>query len=545
VYATIDETARRGLHRRVARTLDQLFPERPSLGATIARHFDAAGFADDALARYVPAVRFALDVFAQGEAVALASRALELCSHAGDRFALHRLREEGAARAGDVTTRRLDCTAMIEVAQELADEELLGDALSRMIAFCRHRSASDDQAIFIAQLRALSDRTASPRWALAAALASADLHISRSNFRAAEAALLEAEPLVGPVAGDTLGFEYWYMRAFVGAWIDPHQARAALGFAQSRVAGDRMRTSRALRVEALIAEVEGDARTLRRVAAQLLELCVTTGDIEGQATAHRNLANAAWALFDVAADRVHTSEALHLFERVQKPQAIAAVILHRGVCAQQFGDFAAADADYAEAQSIWESLGQFGNACTALSNRSFLASFRGDPASARDLAIEALELAHERGLEREGIYSLEALGVAERDLKMFAEARLHLEAALDWRRERDPRTMLEGLIEIVPVYLALGEFGAARSAAGALLEGIDRDRSLVPFPVHALSVAAAAYAASGESERASALRSEAEALLRELAERIDEGPSRAGYLSLPVHRAAAEGGARS
>jgi hypothetical protein len=50
-------------------------------------------------------------------------------------------------------------------------------------------------------------------------------------------------------------------------------------------------------------------------------------------------------------------------------------------------------------------------------------------------------------------------------------------------------------------------------------------------------VAASAYAAAGRPERADDLRAEARALLRELAARIADEPSRKGYLAHRGHRA--------
>ena len=536
VYDAIDDAARRGLHRRVARVLEALFADRPALSGTVARHFDAAGLAGEAVARYLLAVRHALDVFAQDEAIALATRALEICSDARERFELHRLRQEGGARAGDVALRRVDCAAMTEIALDLRDDDLLGTALGRSITLYRHLSESDAEAACIAELRALGERTAAPRWSVEAALAQADLDISRSNFRGAEAILHPAEAVVETLADDALAFDYWYMRTFAAAWTAPPRARTYLESAKARVRDSRTRAARALRVEALIAEVESDARALRRVATELLEVCSDIGDIEGQATAHRNLANAAWSLFDVAADSEHTGRALALFERVQKPQAIAAVILHRGVFAQQFGEFAAAEADYRTARSIWESLGQSGNACSAMANLALLASFRGEHGAARALALEAVAFARERHLELEESNALEYLGVVERELGMYEQARDHIEAALRWRRERDPRTVVEGLIEIVPVYLALGEPERALAAATELLDGLAGDPSRVNFPAQALAVAASAYAAAGSQARANELRSEAQAVLRERAGRIEDEQRRNGYLALPVHR---------
>jgi tetratricopeptide (TPR) repeat protein len=255
------------------------------------------------------------------------------------------------------------------------------------------------------------------------------------------------------------------------------------------------------------------------------------------------LASAAWYLFDVEAEREHADRALELFERIQKPNAVAGIYCHRGNSALRFGDFAQAEADFSRARSIWEAIAIPGNACNATRCLSSLAWFRGEYARCRELATEALAEAREHRLQREEMGAMNQLGVAERELGLFAPAREHLEASLQWYRERDPRQVLEGLIELIPLYLGLGERDRAVAAAAELLAGIARDVTCVTFPAQALSAAAAAYAAAGDLDRSVALEAEARALVYELAARIDDEASRRGYLGLPVHRAIVSGGA--
>jgi DNA-binding SARP family transcriptional activator len=539
VYASIDETARRWLHRRVGKTLEQLFSERVSLSATIARHFDAAGFAEEAVARYLPAVRHALDVFAQGDAIALATRALELCTDSRDRFELHRLREEAAARAGDGPARRRDCTSMQAIARAADDAELLGVALYREFMLSLQLGERDEAANAIAELSTLGERAGSVRWAVEAAVAEGRLHIDRSDHATAETVLARVEALLGALDPNesALAFEYWSERAFNAAWTDVPNARGFLEYAQRCIGTDRILAARALRIEAQIADIDGDARSLRRTATQMLEIYRDIGDLEGQATAHRNLASAAWYEFDVVANYEHTARALDLFERVQKPNAIAALYYHRGNSELILGDFEKARADLSQARDIWQSLSTPGNASSAMSSLACLASLHGDPDEARAFALDALALASENGLGREKANALDQLSVAEHALGMLDAAREHLEAAIAWRRDRDPRQVLEGLTELIPLSLDLGRVDAAVAAAGELLEALAEDPTRVSFPAIAVDVAAAAYAAAGRPERADELRAKARALLRELAARIADEPSRRGYLALRGHRA--------
>jgi len=150
--------------------------------------------------------------------------------------------------------------------------------------------------------------------------------------------------------------------------------------------------------------------------------------------------------------------------------------------------------------------------------------------------MEALDLARKHHLEREEMGALNQLGVAERDLGMFELAREHLEVSMQWYRDRTPSQVLEGLIELIPLYLATGEGERAVAAADELLAGLEQESNAVTFPAQARSWAAAAYEAAGDLEGAGALKAQARALVYELAGRIEDETSRRGYLELAVHR---------
>jgi DNA-binding SARP family transcriptional activator len=535
VYGGVEAPLRRGLHRRIAKTLDQLFPERPSLCASVARHFDAAGFGDEAVARYLPAARYALDVFAQAEAIELASRALELCSDARTRFELHSLREEAAARAGDVSTRSADCTSMRELAGALGDDDLIGSALCRTIEMLSQRAELAGQIHFIGELHELGRRLGSRRWAVEAALAQARLHAARAAYAAVRTVLGDIEPLVAGL-DDALLFEYWYLCASTSAIDAPERTRVALARARLYEGGARMRKARLLRVEANLAYWQDDAAGLLRAGTQLLALYLEVGDLEGQALAHLHLAASAVGRLEVAAHREHIGHALALSQRVQKPQLIATVISRRANFEFRLGNFAAAERDHLEARSLSEWAGRCGSSCSSQVNLALVASYRGDQAGARALALDALSYALDHGLERERYHALEQLGRAERELGLLEPARLHLEDALRRAREHEPGKIADTLAELIQLYILTKQGPESLALATELLACIEENRGATTFPAHAIHVAAAAYAADGQHEKAAALHFRARTLLQQLASRIEDGPARQGYLSLCVHR---------
>lgn len=537
VYGMLDASALRGLHRRVAKTLLTLFPDRAVSAAAVARHFDRAELAEEAVQQYCIAARHASMVFDHAEAIALASRGLELAADARAAFELHRIREDAAMRAADVDARRDSCNAMRAIADGLADDELLGVALCKSILFASTIADAAGEATARAELRALGERSGSGRWTMEATLADARSATNRQVSRRAEEILAHAEPDAIAVADD-LAFEYWLLRAFVTSQLDPSVASRFLDEARLLAADDPLLQVRVLRVACAIDDQAGDHTSLEVHAGQLLPFYREFGDLEGQAHAHQNLGLVAWYRLDLSAEREHIARALSLFERMQKFGSYAAVLCNRGVLSQHTGALDAAERDYLDAQRFAEGAGMLGIACLSVMNRASLALQRGDYEGACRLAHDAHVMARENGIDNIEDLVVDCLGTAEREMGRFDDALTHLEQALALRRVRDPRTYLETLMEITPVYVALGRHADAVAAAEELLDGVAAGRYRVTFPVYALEVAAHAFESAGDDERAGSLRTAATARLLELAESISDPVMREGYVGLPFHRAA-------
>ncbi len=535
VYEALPPATRGRLHRRMGRTLERLFPGRAALFAVLVRHFREGGAAEEVLRFVRPAVDHALSVFSYGEAIALATVGLVLADDPRLRFALHRAREEAATRTGDVVQQEAEERAMRALAAELDDPDLLGLALCRSIGRALGLGETGDERTWIGELRTLAARTTSQRWALEATLAEARMLTGLGNVAGAMTLLAETEPVVRAGAESELAFEYWTLRSFIAASESLASAGAFLEEAR-RLAGDsRMLHVRYLRAACNLADRSGDVAALRELASELLQHYVDIGNVEGQGLAHQNLAITGWYTLDLASQRDHFRRALDAFARTGKRAGLASVLLNRGVLAQHVGAFDAAESDYREARTVAEETGRriLIGLCDA--DLASLATFREDYERARTLALEVLESqAYEAAEIRQA--ALLALGVAQRELGKPDAARAHLEEALALSRARDPRVVLEILIDLVPVYLALGDPARALECAEELERGLQRDRRLVTFPAHALHSIASALSASGRHERATVAAREASALLEALVASLPEEVDRAGYRALPIHR---------
>ncbi len=78
IYARVHPRRRRRLHQQTAMAMKRLYADRPGAAREIARHFDAAGEAEEALRYFNLAAQEARRLFAWGEAEQYLGRALEL-----------------------------------------------------------------------------------------------------------------------------------------------------------------------------------------------------------------------------------------------------------------------------------------------------------------------------------------------------------------------------------------------------------------------------------------------------------------------------------
>jgi tetratricopeptide (TPR) repeat protein len=424
---------------------------------------------------------------------------------------------------------------MRALAAELDDADIIGLALCRSIGRALGLGETGDERTWIGELRALANRTASERWSLEATLAEARMLTGLGDVAGATALLAQAETVVRSGAESELAFEYWTLRSFISASESLAAAAAYLNEARSLVRGSRILHVRYLRAACNLADRGGDVAALRRLASELLQNYADIGDVEGQGLAHQNLAITGWYTLDLASQREHFRRALEAFARTGKRAGLASVLLNRAVCAQHVGAFDAAEADYREARAVAEETGRriLVGLCDA--DLASLATFREDYDRARDLALQVLEPQDYDAADTRQT-ALLALGVAERELGEADAARVHLEEALAISRARDPRVVLEILIDLVPAYLALGEPARALECADELERGLRDDRRRVTFPAHALQSIATALFAAGKHDRAREVAREAAELLETLVASLPEEADRSGYRSLPIHR---------
>ncbi len=117
IYAEASQRDLTDRHARVAVALEQLYPARlDELSYRIARQFELGASPQRAAEYYARAARFALARWAYDDAVAGATRGLELATSDATKISLLLAREEALARQGDASARSADLDALSALA---------------------------------------------------------------------------------------------------------------------------------------------------------------------------------------------------------------------------------------------------------------------------------------------------------------------------------------------------------------------------------------------------------------------------------------------
>ena len=120
----------------------------------------------------------------------------------------------------------------------------------------------------------------------------------------------------------------------------PEDAQA--GYFHSRSSANRSLLVRTLRAASIAAIVQVEIDTAYKLGLQMLELCSSIGDREGEADAHTRVATAASRLFHVEEARSQYEQAEALYAMLGNRRGQAAVLVNAGMLAANLGHYAEA-----------------------------------------------------------------------------------------------------------------------------------------------------------------------------------------------------------
>lgn len=286
VYGRLPPPRRQRLHRRVARALEEFFPQRFE---ELAHHFAAAGETPRAVYYLGQAAKLARDRYAHATALSCYGRLLELSSPAADRAARYdvlRDRAEVLGWIGDREAQGRDLEEMLRLAAALSDEARLAGALHQRSEWHRlqgHYLPAEEDALAALELYLRLGHSATQAdllvqlgWNL---VYTADAPRAEPYFQQALAIYREIADLEGQinclsglVALAELDGDYFQALAHMGENLALAQATA-----------NPLRVGRALHNMGVLYYDLGDLDTADGYLQQALQVKATIGDRRSQA----------------------------------------------------------------------------------------------------------------------------------------------------------------------------------------------------------------------------------------------------------------------
>jgi len=540
LYERIPEALRRRLHRRIGFVLEALHAgEHDALAIELARHFDKGMEAEKAAAAYLASARQALRLYADGEALIVLSRAVELTGDPEIRYEALSWREVIHGRAGRRTEQLADLDDLEALADAAGDEGRRLECMRRRITYARAIDDVDGQRRRIDALRARIAPLERGYWHACCSEASSTLAMSLGRYDEALSSAHDAVQAYTDATDDGGVVRSLCLIADISTLrVDPAASQAALDDATAIAvaSSNEALIVRALAASALAAYMSVDYDRARMSAERGLEICRTIGDREGEADFLFRLGNIAGRRFAVAGAVEMYASASAIYEALNKPLGQAIVLLNSGLLYLKIGQHARALEALKGARAVFLELNDLRGLTISALNLGMAAYLRGRFGAALRLSRKAVALAHRLGNPQLECSALGNVGAAERELGERAASLSHSEAALEQRRQMAPMDIGSDLADMGLTYLRAGDLSKA-SAIALEIEALPAPAlESVMFPQNVLWSAAQIYAAAQLHEPYGRALRRAVELYEERRTKIPDGPWRVAYGLLAFNR---------
>ncbi len=543
IYDNIEPGFRAQRHSRIARFLESTREENDlALPREIARHYELAGDLARASGWYLKAAAAAASIYAYGDAVDLAGRALATSPTDDARRSALDVRERAFERRGDRAGQRGDIEALERLAGD--DVHLQFDAVRRRVLLARSLGESDDEAAHIGKMQQIADSLNSDA-ARAEALTQAATHAGlcsrpADGLEPARTAL-EAYERLGDLRGQ-LDCLYLLVdfTSNTGDLAASHHYLETMRQRASTVA-DRSVEARALAVAATAALLKQQYRECFELTRRGLELQVAINDREGEAASRGRLAvTAAW-LADYPTALREFDRALKAYEAIGHKRGLAHTYTNQTILLMRLGRMRDALQSIERSNALFEIVHEKRTIVANYVNASFVNLQLGNPEKAKELAQTALVSAKEIAFPVFEAAALANLGNAERALGELDAAIGHMETGIAMRRPlQDAGDFADDLADVTLAYAAAGRFADAERTARELLALADSSFSGALWPHYIWWAIAQGLDAAGAADDASYAAQRARSELQRFADAIEDGAGRAELLSLPINRRIAQ-----
>ena len=539
-YEQIDAEVRARRHARIAYVLEGRAAQRIGVVRDLARHYDLGGLSEQAARWYGHAAREAAAVYANDDAAALATLAIDRQSDPTLLIEALFVREEANARLGHREARAADLDRLDQLVETA---ELRCRILSRQILLLHssEERSAERQAIDALRERALASGDRS--WQGRAECADARFLLATAQYAAAKVAARNALAHFEAAGG---------VRDRIDALLALNSAHEATGeraeadrlLEQARSiassAGERPAVAETLMHVVTTASERWQMDRAASVAEAALEEYRAIGDRLGEASALARSVHPALCLLRWAPARTANLAAAQIFEMVGDQLGLALVLWNMGVLYFRGGDLTRARTFMVDAREHYERVGhRYGRAACFL-NEGLLAVWQGRARDAKSLAQAALDGALEIDRAQLRALALANLGHAERELGELDAALSHMHEGLALERELGRPPLLGNVADAALAYVMHGELGVAVPLAEHILNSDRALSSRSMFPPYPPWIAACVFHWDGNEERAQQSLESASELARSIATSIDVPELREHFEALPFFAEIAE-----
>jgi predicted ATPase/DNA-binding SARP family transcriptional activator len=537
IYDAIEPAFRAQRHLRIARILETEHRETQAAPAReVARHYERAGERARAAQWYVQSARQAAAVHAYGDAIDLATHAVDNATSPELRFAALDIRERALGRHGERARQRDDIDALEALAGDDARNRF--DVLARRVLLARNLGESDEEGRLTSELETAAQSL--DEGAQAHAYAQRATHLGLLS-RQTEAIVRAREALaIYERLGDLSGqLECLSLLVDFTANIGNLAAsREYLARMRERAASkaDQVVEAKALAVAATAVLLRGEYQECIELSTLALELQIATSDREGEAFSRGRLAAAASRLDDFGMALREFDLTLETYESIGHKRGVALTHTNRTALLMRLGLFDEALISIQRSNALLETVREQRMVACNHVNASFVKLQLGDPHAAKAAAELALPMTREIGFPVFEAAALANLGNAERALGNYAVAIEHMQAGIAIRRNvQEPRDFVDDLADLIFAYVQAGRCTEAAGTARELL-ALGEDVFAGAFWSHYIWWAIAhGLQSEGAEDEARDAKRRARAQLARFADRIDDPSTRAIFEAIPVN----------
>ncbi|MGP6158260.1 MAG: hypothetical protein ACLPYS_12280, partial [Vulcanimicrobiaceae bacterium] len=472
-YAKLAVDARRRYHGIIARAINALYRSYADQWASdLARHYENAGEPLPAAQAWLRAARAALAAFANDEAVAAASRGLEMLAAGSADVRLYAdllaARADAFDRLANRESQTADIHALIDLARTEEQPELLRQALRREIEFA---IVVGDEPRLAAGIAALEREIEPHAVAWQAELQKAEARLAADRFEYNTAMRVGAAAIAGYRACDDPRGEFETLLVLIDARIrhnryEENRADLERATQLARNSDDPQLKARLLQSVMMEPILKQDFSTAYCLAGELLELSRSTGNRLGEARALETRATAANRNFALREAVDGYGQALAIYESIGERRGMRNVENNWGSLDVALGKVARGRERLERMLASAEADGDLRMRYFAHSNLGVAAYFDGDWAAAKIQELRALELARRLGSQGFVALVLGDLGVAERELGDLDGALAYLEEAIAIHCRLDQRLeLLTNQARLAIVYAMRGDCERTRALA--------------------------------------------------------------------------------